>query len=102
MPTPDEVWSARVKTEVLGEENASDADVDKFHGSDKSQILNNASRGRSLVAAQRDLEVVVEDAHVHAVEDHEDRVAFAVSGCGRLNPFRYEFDDLPPEPEAAT
>ena len=33
--------------------------------------------------------------------DAEDNVAFAVSGCGRLNPFRYEFDDLPPEPEAA-
>ena len=59
MPTPDEVWSARVKTEVLGEENASDADVDKFHGSDKSQILNNAIFGRSLVATPRDPEVVV-------------------------------------------
>ena len=33
--------------------------------------------------------------------DAEDNVAFAVSGCGRLNPFRFEFDDLPPEPEAA-
>ena len=33
--------------------------------------------------------------------DAEDNVAFAVSGCGSLNPFRYEFDDLPPEPEAA-
>ena len=33
--------------------------------------------------------------------DAEDNVAFAVSGCGRLNPFRIEFDDLPPEPEAA-
>ena len=32
--------------------------------------------------------------------DAEDNVAFAVSGCGSLNPFRYEFDDLPPEPEA--
>ena len=35
--------------------------------------------------------------------DAEDNVAFAVSGCGRLNPFRIEFDGWEPEeePEAA-
>ena len=45
--------------EVLREENATDEDVDAFHRSDKSQILNNAIFGRSLVATPRDPEVVV-------------------------------------------
>ena len=35
--------------------------------------------------------------------DADDNVAFAVSGCGSLNPFRFEFDEWEPEeePEAA-
>ena len=48
----DAAWSARAKAEVLGEENATNEDVDAFHESDKSQILDKASRGRSLVATK--------------------------------------------------
>ena len=59
MATPDEDWSKGVAEEVQREEDASDANVDAFHESDKSQILNNAIFGRSLVAAPRDLAVVV-------------------------------------------
>ena len=59
MATPDEDWSKAVAEEVQREEDASDTNVDAFHESDKSQILDKASRGRSLVAAPRDLAVVV-------------------------------------------
>ena len=59
MATPDEVWSKAVAEEVQREEDASDAHVEAFHESDKSQILDKASRGRSLVATPRDPEVVV-------------------------------------------
>ena len=52
MATPDEDWSKAVAEEVLGEENATNEDVDAFHESDKSQILDKASRGRSLVATK--------------------------------------------------
>ena len=38
----DAAWSARAKAEVLGEENATNEDVDAFHESDKSQILDKA------------------------------------------------------------
>ena len=50
MATPDEVWSARVNAEVLGEENATNEDVDAFHESDKSLILGKALQGLSLVS----------------------------------------------------
>ena len=59
MATLDEDWSKAVAEEVQREEDASDANVDAFHESDKSQILDKASRGRSLVATPRDPEVVV-------------------------------------------
>ena len=59
MATLDADWSKAVAEEVQREEDASDANVDAFHESDKSQILDKASRGRSLVAAPRDLAVVV-------------------------------------------
>ena len=52
MATPDEDWSKAVAEEVQREEDASDANVDAFHESDKSQILDKASRGRSLVATK--------------------------------------------------
>jgi len=59
MATLDKAWTKSLAEEVLGEENARNEDVDAFHESDKSQILDKASRGRSLVATPRDPEVVV-------------------------------------------
>ena len=48
MATPDEVWSKAVAEEVQREEDASDADVDAFHESDKSLLLGKAIEGLSL------------------------------------------------------
>ena len=59
MATPDKVWSKALSEEVQREEDATNEDVDAFHESDKSLLLDKASRGRSLVAAPRDLAVVV-------------------------------------------
>ena len=52
MATLDKAWTKSLAEEVLGEENARNEDVDAFHESDKSQILDKASRGRSLVATK--------------------------------------------------
>ena len=51
MATPDEIWSKGVAEEVQREEDATNEDVEAFHQGDKSQILNNAIFGRSLVPA---------------------------------------------------
>ena len=67
MATPDEDWSKAVAEEVLGEENATNENVDAFYESDRSLILDKASRGRSLLAAPRDLAVVVDAAASPAI-----------------------------------
>ena len=67
MATPDKVWAANLKAEVLGEENATNEDVEAFYESDRSLILDKASRGRSLLAAPRDLAVVVDAAASPAI-----------------------------------
>ena len=51
MATLDADWSKAVAEEVQREEDASDANVDAFHESDKSQILNNAIFGREVPRA---------------------------------------------------
>ena len=43
MATPDEDWSKAVAEEVLGEENATNENVDAFYESDRSLILDKAS-----------------------------------------------------------
>ena len=48
MATPDDAWSKAVAEEVQREEDATDADVDAFHESDKSQLLDKASISRRV------------------------------------------------------
>ena len=67
MTTLDEAWTKAAAEEVLGEENATNENVDAFYESDRSLILDKASRGRSLLAAPRDLAVVVDAAASPAI-----------------------------------
>ena len=48
MATPDKVWSKALSEEVQREEDASDANVDAFHRSDKSLLFDKAIQGVSL------------------------------------------------------
>ena len=48
MATLDKAWTKSLAEEVLGEENATNENVDAFYESDRSLILDKASRGRSL------------------------------------------------------
>ena len=50
MATPDKVWSKALAEEVQREEDASDANVDAFHRSDKSLLFDKAIQGVSLVS----------------------------------------------------
>ena len=50
MATPDKVWSKALSEEVQREEDASDANVDAFHRSDKSLLFDKAIQGVSLVS----------------------------------------------------
>ena len=50
MPTSDDAWSKAVAEEVQREEDASDANVDAFHRSDKSLLFDKAIQGVSLVS----------------------------------------------------
>ncbi len=79
MATPDEVWSASVKVEVLGEENATNEDVDAFHESDQSLLLGKAIQGLSLVSrAGPSPAVLVAAATSPAVRDEPDASRAAV------------------------
>ena len=60
MATPDEDWSKAVAEEVLGEENATNEDVDAFHESDKSLILDKVLTPTESFTLDGDDEYVVE------------------------------------------
>ena len=98
MTTLDEAWTKAAAEEVLGEENATNENVDAFYESDRSLILDKASRGRSLLAAPRDLAVVVDAAASPAIVPSQPAAPLAPLAPPASTPAA--MDTRPPEPTA--